>query len=380
MITLYKRNKNNSIQVWHAEVSGSQDEAFIVTQHGKHGGKLVTTTKLIHEKNYGKSNATTSMMQAKLEIDRVITAKREKGYFDTIDDAMSFQSVLPMKAFPYKDKYKKIQFPAIVQPKLNGVRCKCTKLAENKFEFLSNDGNDFPLLHKHQFLCDELNTLMQVGDIFDGELYRHGWFLQDIVSYLKRDQAETYQLEFWVFDFPISIGANNVRLLKDLQNADRQGALDRVFREQKSVNYFARPVSWYVVNDHAEIKNYLHLWTGEGFEGVIIRNFNGLYEYGRRSNDLIKWKLFEDDEYEIIGFESETIYADSKALDAIIYVCRATSTQTFTCRPKGKIKDRVILWNNRKLLLGKQLTVRHQGLSKDGVPLFPSGIVVRDYE
>jgi len=31
-------------------------------------------------------------------------------------------------------------------------------------------------------------------------------------------------------------------------------------------------------------------------------------------------------------------------------------------------------------LIGKKLTVRYQEKSEDGIPIFPVGIVVRDYE
>ena len=49
-------------------------------------------------------------------------------------------------------------------------------------------------------------------------------------------------------------------------------------------------------------------------------------------------------------------------------------------RCKGTDEQRREQWTNWKQYLGKMLTVKYQYLSDDGVPIFPVGITVRDYE
>ena len=38
----------------------------------------------------------------------------------------------------------------------------------------------------------------------------------------------------------------------------------------------------------------------KGYEGIIIRNIDGMYEFGFRSDNLIKLKVFDDKEFEIV--------------------------------------------------------------------------------
>ena len=41
----------------------------------------------------------------------------------------------------------------------------------------------------------------------------------------------------------------------------------------------------------------------EGYEGIMVRNQKASYKIDKRSYDLLKYKTFEDDEFEIIGFK-----------------------------------------------------------------------------
>ena len=46
---------------------------------------------------------------------------------------------------------------------------------------------------------------------------------------------------------------------------------------------------------------------GEGFEGAIIRNMDGLYTFIHRVDDLQKYKEFFDAEFKIIGADVERV-------------------------------------------------------------------------
>ena len=57
------------------------------------------------------------------------------------------------------------------------------------------------------------------------------------------------------------------------------------------------------------------------------------------------------------------------------------SGNTFNAKMKGDIDRLREYFNNHSLWLGKKLTVQYQGLTnKNGVPRFPVGIAIRDYE
>jgi len=49
-------------------------------------------------------------------------------------------------------------------------------------------------------------------------------------------------------------------------------------------------------------------------------------------------------------------------------------------RPEGTIAQREEHYKNYKKYIGKMLTVRFQNLTALGVPRFPVGVCIRDYE
>ena len=77
---LYKKNKNDSFQTWKIW----NVDATIYTEHGKAGGKLQLTSKVIKAKSIGRSNETTPATQAELDARSMWNKKKDKGYFATI--------------------------------------------------------------------------------------------------------------------------------------------------------------------------------------------------------------------------------------------------------------------------------------------------------
>jgi hypothetical protein len=97
--------------------------------------------------------------------------------------------------------------------------------------------------------------------------------------------------------------------------------------------------------------------------------------------DLLKKKDFIDAEFPIVGYEAEIIAEEGKPdRNAIIFICGLPDGNTFTVRPRGSHELRIEWYNDAESFIGKDLTVRYQELSEDGVPIFPVGIAVRDYE
>ena len=116
-------------------------------------------------------------------------------------------------------------------------------------------------------------------------------------------------------------------------------------------------------------------YVAEGYEGAIIHNIDGLYEFGFRSNDLIKLKSFMDSEYKIVG----VVEATGRDEETAVFVCECEAGQ-FNVKPMGTRELRADYFKNRKKLIGKMVTVKYQELSDDGIPRFPSAISIRDYE
>ncbi len=123
-------------------------------------------------------------------------------------------------------------------------------------------------------------------------------------------------------------------------------------------------------------------YVENGFEGLILRNKLGPYLLGFRSNDLMKFKAFQDDEFEICGYKE----AEGEDIGTIKWQCYYTKkdgTQgIFTVRPQGTREFRRKLFqdaekNFKKLFLGKLLTVRYLTLDKYGCPTQLTAVGIR---
>jgi ATP-dependent DNA ligase len=132
------------------------------------------------------------------------------------------------------------------------------------------------------------------------------------------------------------------------------------------------------VVSRGEVKWWHSEYVKRGFEGVICRNIDGVYKQKFRSYDLQKYKDFEDTEFKIVGVKD----GKGSEKEAILFVCEC-GDQTFDVRPRGSIEKRRDMWKRGDEYMGKMLTVRYQntGIQEEGgMPRFPVGIDVRDYE
>ena len=130
------------------------------------------------------------------------------------------------------------------------------------------------------------------------------------------------------------------------------------------------------------------LLVAQGFEGIMCRNLSGPYLFKNRSNDLLKFKAFEDAEFTIVGAKPGV----STEKGAIVFECSVSAIggdadSTFDVRPRGSVEKRRQMYLEKDRYIGKQLTVRYQPHTNDadrqndtGIPRFPVGIDIRDYE
>lgn len=124
-----------------------------------------------------------------------------------------------------------------------------------------------------------------------------------------------------------------------------------------------------------QVWKYHEKCVANGYEGVIVRNLDGKYEFGFHSNDLIKLKTFDDAEFEIV----DVVEATGRDAGTAVFVCKCKGGE-FNVKPQGTRELRAEYFKNGDKLIGKKVTVQYQGLSDDGIPRFPSAISIRDYE
>lgn len=364
---LYTKDSVGKIRVWKIEVKAVPGEASINTERGIMGGAMVSNTKTITiGKNIGKSNETTPLEQATSEATSIWQNQKDTGYFETIKETETTQVYLPMLAHMFSKRKHDIEYPAYVQPKLDGVRCLVKKISATILHYMSRGGKNYDALQNHP-MTKVLLKRMEIGDVYDGEIYKHGWSLQKITSMVKKFKPETLELEYWIFDIPKN-GTFEDRYMS------AKKPKDLIFVETNKIT------------SEPEVQKWHDKYVQDGFEGVIIRNRDGQYAFGSRSADLQKYKEFIDDEFEITGWEVEKQNINGEDYKCIVYVCKTKDGATFKCRPRGTLRMREELLKIANKLIGRNLTVRYQALTDDTegegkkVPQFPVGICIRDYE
>ena len=374
---LYKKDSKGKIQSWKIEVKERDGEGYITISSGKLDGRRTSKARIVRSgKNIGKTNQTTPIEQAQAEAQSAWQKKRDKDYYETIEAAENSNSTLPMLAHKYTERGHDIKFPCSVKPKLDGVRCIINK-TNNELSFMTRGGKQYDSLLKNEKLCEYLQIFLKNGETIDGELYVHGWSLQRIVSAAKAYKDDTLLLEFWVFD--------KMSTLHDFSNVARYATLITRFEKFNKLK-FVKLVENTVISDKDEIKTFHDVYVQKGYEGVIIRNLSGQYVFGERSKDLQKYKEFMEDEFEIVDTYCESNIINKVTINSICFRCKTKDGEVFETRPKGTLADRETMWNNKDSYIGKMLTVRYQAITDEdqgegkGVPQFPIGITVRDYE
>jgi DNA ligase-1 len=133
-------------------------------------------------------------------------------------------------------------------------------------------------------------------------------------------------------------------------------------------------VETHKVADVNEFRKMFSEFVVNGFEGIMLRNINGLYRTNYRSDDLQKYKEFMEDEFTIIGFTE----GEGHDKGTVIWVCETSDGKKFTVKPRGTIQRRREYFKNGHIYIGKSLTVIFQELTDNGKPRFPVGKDIRE--
>lgn len=403
--TLYKRAKTGKIQYWQIEV-----QALTYPTIFKESGQLGTASPLQHMepikigKNIGKSNETTPMEQAISQAHSDWNKKRDEGYKSLTDlgighqnggvhhglftihgsvqvPAKSLEEVLdaclpqfntdasgnpkPMLATDWK-KIKKINYPVLLQPKLDGVRCLMT-IAADEVLFWSRSGKEYlTLAHIANsimpYLEEERKRSKSIWFILDGEIYSDELTFQEIIAAVKKQRPESLKLKFRAYD--------------TISTADQgQRWDDTVALVDKIASSEVQLVPTWVANNEEEVKAHHDTWVQEGYEGAMIRLYGSKYAQGQRSRELLKVKEFDETEYYFQRWEKGLRDEDLIAVCWISIL--ADDAKEFKAKMVGTVAEKLEL-ATRLIPQDSLITIKHFGLTEDGLPRFPIGKAFRD--
>lgn len=277
------------------------------------------------------------------------------------------------------DSIETVQFPVMASPKLDGIRC----LIVNG-EAVTRSLKPVPNIHVQ-------NCLRGMPDL-DGELIVGNPTAPDAFNVstsaiMSRDGQPDFT--FHVFDRP------NLTV----KFADR-------YRAAKTMIDLGEGFPWVSLVQHvtlnfaSELVEYEAAMVASGYEGVMIRDPQGVYKHGRstaRDRILGKVKRFADTEATIIGVEELMRNGNEQTRNALGHAERSTAqaglvpadtlgaliVQSPEWETPFKIGTgydsamRALLWANRDTLPGRLVKFKHQPSGAKDAPRFPVFIGLR---
>jgi DNA ligase-1 len=384
--TLYKKSGRGALQQW--TISAGQKmggEGTIVVEHGQVGGKLQCSVDVVTEgKNPGKKNETTPIQQAANEAEAKWRKKQEReGYVEDLARAEAGESdkggTPPMLAKVYgevKDKYH--AFPAHGQRKLNGVRC-LVNIDDGVVSLWSRKGKPIVGVPHVQAAYERLFASVKGEFTIDGELYRHGWSLQKISGYVRKEGTKPgfEEILHHVYDVPVMYGRGMERLWRGREE-DHRDLFTEIIGDQPEI----KKVETIELRDETHMRQVEDSFVAEHYEGLMYRNLDTPYESDSRSYGLLKVKRWKDLEFPIIGvYEGRGKFAG-----LAMFTCRTVegrddgAPQEFDCTAPGNFSDREEFLRRGDAMIGQQLTVKFFEWTDDKKPSHGVGMAVRDYE
>ena len=398
-ILVTKDNKGKTRVV---EISYEWDDA----QHGfvirrktyQYGGKVTVQPEIWIYK--GKVKRTVSE-QARLEYNSHLKKYTDKGY-KLLPSSIKINNAVAVEAFVEEhlgngvtdsngfkkhmlakqaDKVATSVFDKIKywygSRKIDGVRCSFY-WKDGEVRTASRGGGDYDASTSFMRHNPKLIQFFEEHPdiVLDGELYKHGKSLQQIsgAARLEKDTAGMDWLEYYIYDVMDSTKTFEERLdiLHDITdelnlgfNPEREwddGELKFQIVPQETV------VGW------ANIQKLHDKYVGEGFEGIVIRDPSKVYNFGGKTNAMIKVKMYKDAEFEIVG------YSEGLRPEDMVFVCKTKEGKEFEAKPMGPRELKWEYLDRMDEIIGKMATVKYFYLSDEGCPLQPVLKCIRDYE
>lgn len=419
---LYTRDSTGKVLTWKIEVRDTLEGVKVTTTYGEYFGKKVTSSYLILQgKNLGKANETTPFEQGISEAESTINSQRKKGYrsvedlkinlpYDENYDTVLYHALndlLPNNRLdandnpkpmlcqqyyrskkdwtapdgeiwedrkyyyimnPYAPKEKKaiiINFPCIIQTKINGVRCFTVIKKEVDAGMIyisqtSREGEKIEIPHIISALQKVSSLILDKFNktelILDGELYIHGMPLQDINSCIKKPNLNTYGLVYKIFDLAIENNTN-------IKRVQALSIIKKLFPDTLMETFPIHIVDSNIVNNDLEVQHDTDTFINMGYEGSILRNLDGMYEFGKRPSCITKLKRPTTSLFPVID-----IISQEKDPNKGLFVCRTEDGLEFEVNPKGTDEYKMLVLSMKDLFINKMLQCTFYEYTKDNKP------------
>ena len=384
METLYRRNNNGVPTFWKAKLDTDRfDNMVIQVEHGIVGGKVISSTFPVTQKdpmNELRSKYADKRKLGYLGLDEI---KDDKGCSPVEGDDVLYRylnaylpknlnnsdtgAILPMLAKTYTGNIWKKTSLCSAQWKINGLRCLISAYRTNdifrpiRLRFQSREGLYWDTLDNledymlNAMFEQELNRMVEENIVLDGEIYLPGHSVNEINHFVKDPKCkENKLLQYWMYDVAIPDtnvnDRNDIRIdLSDSFSMTMFKTYNEHMNNDKRLIYVPNN---YCYNDDGAVKlrnNAICI----GFEGIVLRNLDMEYQFGRRrSNYMEKFKDVTDGIFEIIAIDKE------QKRNLPIFTCRNDINEaTFECSINGTHNYQETILNNKEQFIGKRLSI-----------------------
>ena len=399
MHVLITKDANNKIRVVELDAYWNKlEKGYTITRVTYQlGGKQTEQPSLLISE--GKANRTIKE-QTTLEYKSILKKYLDKGYKllskpldayteielhnkvgEIVTDANGFRKHMKAKQ---ADKCKDSTIENVVcwyaSRKVDGLRCSFNWDGK-EIRSASRGGGDYDVatipFRKHPKF---IHFFREHPDyILDGELYKHGKSLQQISGEARREKDifGSNWLEYYIYDI----------MFADMLCKDRMELLDEIAQElnlsfdperewlDDELRIQMLPQVIVKGSDKKQQIQQLHdEYVKEGWEGCVIRDASKPYKFGGRGQDMIKFKSYKDDEFEITGI------SEGLRLEDMCFTLKTKDNIEFKAKPMGSRELKEQYREDLPKLIGKMATVKYFYLSDDGTPLQPTLKAIRDYE
>jgi len=342
---LYKSTDNNKIKFWKIVVEEiSPEKAKYYTEYGLIGGKITITEPQFVEGKVGSKTAFERALQ--LVKTKWNNKKTTDGYAE--EQRNNYVSFLPMKPLDWEKFSDAINYPAYLQPKLDGVRMFAYLNKNGELQTLSRQNK--PIENIEPIREQLKNLFAKHPDIvLDGELLISKEYeqkdLRGVLSKKFLDSENKKKIDSITYNIFDTIERKNM----NAPFSERWNLAEKLAKDKIKV------VPTLIVKTKNEVNKNFNELVEKGFEGAIIRNSSGIYRMGKASKDVQKIKLYFMDEFEIIDYHEGT--GSDKGTVIWEVKCLKNPGRSFRVKPMGSRELKKKWFEDGNKYIGKKMLV-----------------------
>ena len=261
--------------------------------------------------------------------------------------------------------------------KIDGLRALIYMGNDNKLHTSSRGAMDYDAAMFQILSHPKLIQLFKEnpGIILDGECYHHGYSLQQLsgIARTQKTAVDYDVLQFYWYDIvdPNSTFDERWSYMQDIRDK-----YEFEFNPEKEFNPDELRIQFVPQEEVVGWDNIMKLhnqYVSEGWEGVVVRDPDKVYKPKGRTNDMIKVKLYQSNEFLITGYD-----LGLRGIEDMVFNLITSEGKPFKAKPHGDRAQKYWYVDNfEDECLNHYANVKYFYMSDENVPLQPSVSSIR---